>query len=135
MTSPAAGETAESRKQCIRWIAIGAFVVVVLNLAASNFVLGAQSIDQIFFGVCLGIWLGYFCHAFIRKPLDAHVTNLLNGEYHSQGYTTLLKCLLGILLVDFIFISAIFGLVYYTEGTTAHRQWFDKVLATCDNQD
>lgn len=110
------------------------FAFIFINLATSNFVLGAQSIDQIFFGVCLGLWLGYFCNAFIRKPLDMHVTRLLDGEYHVQGYTTLLKCLLGIILVDFIFVSAFFGVVDYLEGFDAHIEWYNKVIASCGTQ-
>ena len=107
----------------------------MLNLAASNFMLGAQSIDQIFFGVCLGLWLGYLCNSFIRKPLDRHVTKLLNGEYLVHGYTSLLKCLLGIFLIDFIVVSAIFGLVHYIEKTSVEQAWIDKVMSYCDNDD
>ena len=62
------------------------------------------------------------------------MTRLLNGEFLIQGYSTLLKCLLGFVLVDFIFVSAIFGLVYYTEGTKAHQDWYNKVMATCGSQ-
>ena len=73
----------ESRKQVIyRWSVTIWFAFLLLNISIANFVTGLQSIDQIFFGLGIGVWTGYFCDSFMRKPLDRHVTKLLNGEYH-----------------------------------------------------
>ena len=51
----------------------------------------------------------------MRKPLDRHVTKVLNGEYHVQGYGRLLKVLLCIVVIDFILISGIYAIVRRTE--------------------
>ena len=80
----------------------GVYCIIVL----ANFVSGNSSVDQLFFGTTLGIWTGFFCSAIIRKPLDRHTTKLLNGEYELIGYAGLMKVLLVIVTMDFLFITA-----------------------------
>lgn len=70
------------------------------------------------------MWTGYFCNSFIRKPLDRHITKVLNGEYHVQGYGNLLKVLLCIVVVDFIIVSGIYAIVRRDENLNwAHSDW------------
>ena len=107
--SQAASRTRRERLCCVGtacW-----FVFVIVNVAAADFVTGNQSVDQIFFGACLGLWLGYFCNAFVREPLDRHITKLLDGEYHALGYSRLFKTLLVIVVFDFILCSALFTFI------------------------
>ena len=52
----------------------------------------------------------------MRKPLDRHITKVLNGEYHVQGYGTLLKVLLCIVVLDFILVSGIYAIVRREEN-------------------
>ena len=109
------------------------FAFVFANIAASNFITGGQSIDQIVFGTTLGVWLGYFCNTFIRRPLDIHITKLLLGEYHAQGYSTILKCLLGIVIIDFILVSGIYALCEnLVPVKTAQAAWLEEVRKECD---
>ena len=42
---------------------------------------GLNSIDELAFGIGLGIWIAFMCNGAIRKPLDRHITILMNGEY------------------------------------------------------
>lgn len=42
---------------------------------------GVSSIDQILFGLNIGILLAFFCNGVIQRPLDRHVTHLMNGEF------------------------------------------------------
>ena len=89
------------------------FSFFYINVVAANFIFGLSSIDQIFFGTVLGLWLGYLCNSFLRKPLDRHITKLLNGEYHVIGYSGLLKCLLVIVVVDFSIVTGLYALNTY----------------------
>lgn len=101
-------------------------------MSIANFVTGLQSIDQVFFGLGIGIWAGYLCDSFLRKPLDRHITQLLNGEYHVRGYSRLFKCLLCIVVVDFIFISGIFALVSRQESNKwRHSDWKQRIDQAC----
>ena len=102
----------------------GVYCIIVL----ANFVSGNSSVDQLFFGTTLGIWTGFFCSAIIRKPLDRHITRLLNGEYELTGYSGILKVLLVIVSLDFLFITA-FALIM--SFTTTHKPWLKQIEKVC----
>ena len=87
------------------------WLLVYTNIAIADLFSGSNSIDQVFFGTTLGLWLGYFCNAFLRKPLEHHTTKLLNGEYHATGYRRLLKVLLAIVVSDTLIMTALFSIV------------------------
>lgn len=57
------------------------FACLYTLLAFSGFFSANSSIDQIFFGSLLGMWLGFALTSFLREPLYRHTTKLLNGEY------------------------------------------------------
>ena len=108
------------------------FSFFYINVVAANFVLGLSSIDQIFFGTVLGLWLGYLCNSFLRKPLDQHITKLLNGEYHVIGYNSLLKSLLVIVVVDFIIVSGLYALNTYKDNFDIDKEsWFIQIKKIC----
>ena len=96
------------KEKYLRWVFYAWIIFVYISNSISNFMTGIHSVDQIFFGTCLGVWLGYFCNAVVRKPTYEHVTRLLNGEYHAQGYGRLLKYLFLIWLVNFLIITSIY---------------------------
>ena len=78
-------------------------------MALASMIDGLSSIDQIAFGVGLGIWIAFFCNGVIRKPLDRHITVLMNGEYQISGYWPLLRTLALVSVVDLLIIL----LIYY----------------------
>ena len=85
-------------------------------IAASNFFSANASIDQIFFGTTLGLWLGFTLGAFLRRPLMRHTTKLLNGEYKENGYAPLLKNLAIFVACNLIFsatFSELMRLIHY----------------------
>ena len=96
------------------------FLFLYINVALADFMTGVQSIDQIFFGTTIGIWLGFFCNAFVRKPLDAHITRLLNGEYRLQGHGKLVRNLMIIVLVDFSLCTGLYLIVSNVEDSTKY---------------
>ena len=42
---------------------------------------GTNTIDQVLFGVEIGLFIACVSHFFVRKPLDKHVTKILDGLY------------------------------------------------------
>lgn len=64
----------------------------------------------------------------IRKPLDRHITRLLNGEFELTGYSGILKVLLVIVSLDFLFITA-FALIM--SFTTNHEHWMRQIHKVC----
>ena len=97
------------------------FICLFINIAASDFLTGVQSIDQIFFGTTVGIWLGFFCNAFIRRRLDSHLTRLFNGEYRTTGHGRLFINLTIIVLVDFIVCTSIYFIVKSRENNGKYQ--------------
>ena len=52
-----------------------------LNMMITGVVSGVSSIDQILLGLNVGILLAFFCNGVLKRPLDHHITQLMNGEY------------------------------------------------------
>ena len=119
------------KEKYLRWGFYAWIIFVYISNTISNFLTGIHSVDQIFFGTCLGVWLGYFCNAVVRKPIYHHVTKLLNGEFHAQGYGRLLKYLFLIWLVNFLIITSIYFWVRSYEETYKDQFWFNKIKIYC----
>jgi len=49
-------------------------IFIWLNLMLGGLVNSVSTVDQILFGLNLGILLAFFCHSILRKPIDVHVT-------------------------------------------------------------
>jgi len=42
---------------------------------------GISTIDQTVFGLIVGVIIAFFCNTIVAKPVEKHVTKLMNGEY------------------------------------------------------
>ena len=102
-----------------------------LNFCLSEFCFGQNSLDQIALGIGLGIWIAFFCNGVIRKPLDRHITTLMNGEYQMRGYAPLVR-------LTFIVTASLFFLMFVVEFfrkeeiSTVHPEWAEAILMHCD---
>ena len=47
----------------------------------TRYILGAHSLDQIIFGITLGIWGGLTCHFVIRDHIIDHIENALISQH------------------------------------------------------
>ena len=52
-----------------------------LNVIISGMLNGVSSIDQTVFGLMVGVIVAFFCNSVIAKPVEQHITKLMNGEY------------------------------------------------------
>lgn len=43
------------------------------------------------FGLMLGVLLAFFCDGVLAKPIERHITQLMNGEYQVKGYSKLFR--------------------------------------------
>lgn len=68
-------------QNCLHYGGIFLAVFIGLNMCLAGLIDGLNSIDEILFGIGLGIWIAFMCDGAIRKPLDRHITTLMNGEY------------------------------------------------------
>lgn len=55
-------------------------IVFPLSIGYSRFILGVHSLDQIIFGLLLGLWVAATMQYCIRPRYDAHITKLLKNE-------------------------------------------------------
>jgi hypothetical protein len=72
---------------------------------------GNNSIDQVLFGVELGLFIAVYCHFFMKQTLMAHVTNIMDGLYvHSYKQAAVSASIVFLVLfsiVTFQYIHAI----------------------------
>jgi hypothetical protein len=52
---------------------------------------GISTVDQTCFGLGVGVIVAFFCNSVLLKPIDKHVTMLMNGEYQVLGYGTIMR--------------------------------------------
>ena len=62
-----------------------------LNMNLTGPLSGVSSVDQVLFGLNIGILLALFCNFVLKKPIERHVTKLMDGEFHVMGYTHLIR--------------------------------------------
>lgn len=56
-------------------------VFIWLNLLFGGLVNSVSTVDQILFGLNIGILLAFFSNAILKKPMDRHITRVMNGEF------------------------------------------------------
>lgn len=59
---------------------------------------GNNTIDEIFFGLELGLAIALFSHFYIRKRLDKHLTELMDGLFINRHRLVILGSALGMLI-------------------------------------
>ena len=98
----------EKRKnrRCVECLKVAGWALVFLfwvSVLLQGFINGTSSVDQTTFGLMIGVLLAMFCNGVMYKPIQKHVTQLMNGEYTVKGYQKLTRNLviasLGYLLV------------------------------------
>ena len=100
-------------------------------MMASDLFFGLNSVDQCAFGIGLGIWVAFFCNGVIRKPLDLHITRLMNGEYTIIGYGPLLRAIAIISVAGILFLLTL----YYClreDIKVDHPKWANTISLHCN---
>ena len=69
------------------------FLCVLLMVAffLAQILAGIATVDQTCFGLGLGVLVAFFCNSVLLKPIDKHITMLMNGEYQVLGYGTIMR--------------------------------------------
>ena len=62
------------------YLALFLAVFWATTIPFTRFLLGAHSLDQIIYGITLGIWGGLTCHFVIRDHLIEHIENALDAQ-------------------------------------------------------
>ena len=57
----------------------------------------------------LGILLAFFCNGILKRPIDRHITDLMNGEYQVKGYSTLVRKMMVLMVTVTLFIMILYG--------------------------
>lgn len=92
---------------------------------------GLCTVDQTLFGLNLGILLAFTCEYALRRPVDRHVTKLMNGEYAGKGYGSLLQKSL-LLILGAVLISTVLYLTLPENLSTNHKDWLYNISLDCN---
>lgn len=65
---------------------LGSLTVLALTVSMgfTRLLLGVHSINQILFGLCLGLWYGSFFFYFLSKGVTTHFRNIIDGPFSWQ---------------------------------------------------
>ena len=102
----------------------------LISVVTAEVLLGLASLDQVLFGLFLGVWVGLCFHFFLRIPITRHIKSLLDGEYHLIGYRKILLTVAIIGLIDAGLISTIFFLRFENEHIE-NPSWFVTIDKMC----
>ena len=120
-----------SCQKIVHALGICVFVFLEVNFCLCKFCFGLNSLDELAFGIGLGVWIGFFCNGVIRKPLDRHITTLMNGEYQARGYAPVLRAL-AIICASVSFMMLVVDLAFREEISTKHPSWAEAIQMHCD---
>lgn len=56
-------------------------VILMVAFFVAQILSGIATVDQTCFGLGVGLLVAFFCNSVLLKPIDKHVTMLMNGEF------------------------------------------------------
>ncbi len=92
---------------------------------------GVSSFDQVLFGLNIGILLALFCNYVLKKPIERHVTKLMDGEFHVSGYLPLIRNWF-LMLVFLVLFFLVLYISFNEDMTTLHADWLYIISLDCN---
>ena len=116
------------------WQKIGlavATVAVFLTIGYSRLFLGVHSINQVSWGLQLGIWFAFSMHYIVRDQLMASVKRIINGQNEFSITFYAVVCTVAMLVL----LAVQKGIYIYSIHSYENPQeWSDQIGAKCGKQ-
>ena len=84
----------------------------------------------------MGVFLAFFSHVVIRKPLYRHVEKLMDGDYRARegGYGAICKRFSILLVTSSMFSISIFLICNRKNELALHDEWRKTISLHCADQ-
>ena len=75
---------------------------------------GSNSIDEVLFGVEIGVFIGLSSHFFVRERLNDHLTHLMDGMYVNRykqvvmGYSVIFISIFLLITLEYVIVLSSF---------------------------
>ena len=104
---------------------------IKLLIGYSRLYVGAHSLNQIVYGLLLGLWFTLYFHYCFRQPLQAHVNHLLSAPAESLNYKRYFLTSTSIIVA----IQGVQIITYYIMSLQFHHEleWERRIFQKCPN--
>ena len=111
-------------------IALGILMslIMIILFCLQGIYNGTNSIDQVLFGVELGLFIATFSHFFVREALEKHVTNVMDGLYVNRYRQAVLGVLVAFLCA-FVVVTLYYALA--VSRFKAPGSWLYQISVKC----
>lgn len=109
-------------------IGIVGSLVAIIVASLQGIYNGTNTIDQVLFGVELGLFIAFFCHYLVKDTLRRHITNVLDGMYVNR-YKQLVMGFLVAFLSLFFTVMMLYALSL--SKFKAPNSWLYQISVKC----
>ena len=113
----------------MRLLFLGLALVFVASIGYSRLFLGVHSLNQVLYGLSMGVWFAHDAHHFVKEPLAKLVSSIIDGTE-----TRLLE--LGLIATGIVLLATIIQTINYYVALKFENpaEWSTMITEKCGEE-